>query len=453
MEINYKHVLVAGIGISGIGAAVLLNKKGIRVTFYDGNEQADLEGFYKKLPEGFRPKVILGELSKEHLKETDFMVISPGIPTDAPFTEVVREAGVPIIGEIELAYLYAQGEIAAITGTNGKTTTTTLVGEILKAYYKEVFVVGNIGMSYADVALDTTKETKIAAELSSFQLETIEEFHPKVSAVLNVTPDHLNRHYTMENYAKAKLNIAKNQTEDDIILLNYDDEITREMKKEVAARVVYFSYKETLKEGIFLQENAIVYKEKDEVKILCPLKDIKLLGIHNVENIMAAAGIALHMGVTEHVIHQVIKDFMGVEHRIEYVATKKGICYYNDSKGTNPDAAIKAIEAMIRPTVLIAGGYDKKVAFDDFVKSFGEKITHLILLGQTREQIAKAARESGYDKITMVDSLEEAVNLSAALVKPEGAVLLSPACASWGMFSNYEERGRMFKEYVYLLEE
>lgn len=453
MEINYKHVLVAGIGISGIGAAVLLNKKGIRVTFYDGNENADLEGFYKKLPEGFRPEVILGNLSKENLKETDFMVISPGIPTDAPFTEVVREAGVPIIGEIELAYLYAKGEIAAITGTNGKTTTTTLVGEILKAYYKEVFVVGNIGMSYADIALDTTKETRIAAELSSFQLETIENFHPRVSAVLNVTPDHLNRHYTMENYAKAKLNIAKNQTRDDVILLNFDDAITREMKNEVEAKVVYFSYKEKLAEGIFVQDEAIVYKEKDVVKVLCPLKDIKLLGVHNVENIMAAAGIALHMGVPENVIHQVIKDFMGVEHRIEYVATKKGIRYYNDSKGTNPDAAIKAIEAMNRPTVLIAGGYDKKVAFDDFIKAFGDKITHLILLGQTKEQIAKTARELGYDKITMADSLEEAVNLSASLVKPEGAVLLSPACASWGMFSNYEERGRMFKEYVHLLEE
>ena len=453
MEMNYNHVLIAGIGISGIGAATLLNKKGVRVTFYDGNENADLEKFYTKLPEGFHPEVILGELSQENLKETDFMVISPGIPTDAPFTDIVRNAGVPIIGEIELAYQYAKGEIAAITGTNGKTTTTTLVGEILKAYYKDVFVVGNIGTSYADVALETTNITRIAAELSSFQLETIDEFHPKVSAILNVTPDHLNRHYTMENYAKAKLNIARNQTKEDIILLNYDDEITREMKKDVEASVVYFSYKEKLKEGIFIQEDSVVYKEKDVVKVLCPLKDIKLLGVHNVENIMVASGIALHMGVPENVIHQVIKDFMGVEHRIEYVATKKGIRYYNDSKGTNPDAAIKAVEAMNRPTVLIAGGYDKKVAFDDFIKSFGNKITHLILLGQTREQIAKTAKELGYDKITMVDSLEEAVKLSATLVKPEGAVLLSPACASWGMFSNYEERGKMFKEYVHLLEE
>ena len=243
MEMNYNHVLIAGIGISGIGAATLLNKKGVRVTFYDGNENADLEKFYTKLPEGFHPEVILGELSQENLKETDFMVISPGIPTDAPFTDIVRNAGVPIIGEIELAYQYAKGEIAAITGTNGKTTTTTLVGEILKAYYEDVFVVGNIGTSYADVALETTNVTRIAAELSSFQLETIDEFHPKVSAILNVTPDHLNRHYTMENYAKAKLNIARNQTKEDIILLNYDDEITREMKKDVEARVVYFSYK------------------------------------------------------------------------------------------------------------------------------------------------------------------------------------------------------------------
>ena len=453
MELKYNQVLVAGIGISGIGAATLLNKKGVTVVFYDGNENVDVEEFYKKLPEGFRPKVILGELTKEHLNEIDYMVISPGIPTDAPFTNVVRDAGISIIGEIELAYLYAHGEIAAITGTNGKTTTTTLVGEILKAYYEEVFVVGNIGMSYADVALDTTKETRIAAELSSFQLETIEEFHPKVCAVLNVTPDHLNRHYTMENYAKAKINIAKNQNETDILILNYDDEITRQMKEEVASKVVYFSYKESLEEGIFLKDDAIVHKEKDEIKVLCPLKDIKLLGIHNIENIMAAAGIALYMGVSESVIHQVIKDFMGVEHRIEYVATKKGICYYNDSKGTNPDASIKAIEAMNRPTVLIAGGYDKKVAFDDFVKSLSGKITHMILIGQTKEQIAEVAKSYGYENITMADTLNEAVTLSAQLVKPEGAVLLSPACASWGMFSNYEERGRMFKEYVHLLEE
>lgn len=442
-----KHVLVAGSGISGIGAVKMLSKCNAVITLYDGNEALKEEDIRKKL-DGTDTGIVIGELTDDVINDNELMIISPGIPIDAPFVNRVRKAGLTIWGEVELAYRNSLGKLAAITGTNGKTTTTSLVGEIMKNTYKDVNVVGNIGTSYADVALNTTDDTVSVAEISSFQLESTEMFKPDVSAVLNITPDHLNRHYTMENYTAVKMRIAANQDKNQICVLNYEDEILAEESKNVPARVIYYSSKSNLDEGVCLNGDNIVFRYEGDEHFVCGIHDMKLVGIHNVENVMAAVAISYFMGSDMETISSTIKNFNAVEHRIEYVTEKNGVIYYNDSKGTNTDASTKAIEAMSRPTVLIAGGYDKGCQFDDWVKTFKGKIKQVILIGATKEKIAAAAHRQGYENVVMADSLLDAVSLSSQYAENGDAVLLSPACASWDMFKSYEERGRMFKEFI-----
>lgn len=357
--------------------------------------------------------------------------------------------GKKILGEIELAYTIAKGKIAAITGTNGKTTTTALVGEILHRYYESVFVVGNIGIPYTGVALDIKEDAVVAAEISSFQLETVDKFCPKVSAILNITPDHLNRHYTMENYSNTKLQITKNQTKNEVCILNYEDSILREKADTIPARVFYFSSGHVLEEGIYLTKEGKIILINDGEKIeVCHINELNLLGKHNYENVMAAVAIGYFMGVPMEYIQSALHTFVAVEHRIEYVAEKNGVKYYNDSKGTNPDAAIQGIRAMVTKTILIGGGYDKGSEYDEWIEAFDGKVKLLVLLGQTAQKIADTAKAHGFQNIVIVSSLEEAVKISAQHALPGEAVLLSPACASWGMFKNYEERGNMFKDYV-----
>ncbi|MCR5834917.1 MAG: UDP-N-acetylmuramoyl-L-alanine--D-glutamate ligase [Lachnospiraceae bacterium] len=448
MELKNKRILVAGSGKSGIGAVSLLQKIGADITLYDGNSALTEEIVKEKLDNADGVKFVFGELSSEVIGNIDLMVLSPGIAVDAPFVNEVRDAGVPIWGEIELAYNVAKGKLIAITGTNGKTTTTSLVGEIMANYYKKVDVVGNIGNPYTTTAFESDEETVTVAEISSFQLETIHEFKPDVSAVLNITPDHLNRHYTMDNYANVKMSIAKNQDENQVIVLNYEDEIIREKASKLKNKIVYFSSKNKLEEGIYLDGDNIVYSADGKQEVITTVFDTSLVGIHNIENIMAAIGISINMGVPNDIIRQSIHDFKAVEHRIEYVTTKDDVIYYNDSKGTNTDASIKAIEAMSRPTILIAGGYDKKSEFDEWVEAFGDKIKTLVLLGETADKIAKTAKKHGFENIIMTQSLEEAVKVSAQKAEPNDAVLLSPACASWDMFDSYEQRGELFKQFV-----
>lgn len=448
MELKDKKVLVAGSGKSGISASDLLKKVGAKVTIYDGNERLDKDTVLAKLENKTDVEVILGELPDNVIEDTDLMVLSPGIAIDAPFVNTVRDAGVPIWGEVELAYVVGKGKIAAITGTNGKTTTTALVGEILAAYYEDVNVVGNIGIPYTHTALDSTDDTVTVAEISSFQLETIHTFKPDVSAVLNITPDHLNRHYTMECYTDVKMSIAKNQSESEPIILNYEDEILRGYASKLHNKIIWFSSKQILEKGIYLQGKEIIYATEDKKQVITTTEDTTLVGIHNVENIMAAIGIAISMGVPANVIKEAIRKFKAVEHRIEYVDTIDDVIYYNDSKGTNTDASIKAIQAMSRPTILIAGGYDKKVTFDDWAKELRDKIKCLVLLGETSQQIADTVKKYGFENIVFTGSLEEAVNVCKEKANPGDAVLLSPACASWDMFDSYEQRGDMFKELV-----
>ena len=446
MELKNKKVLVAGSGKSGIGAANLLKKVGAVVTIYDGNVKLNKEDILVKLDNKENVDVILGELKEDVIKQFDLMILSPGIAIDAPFVNDVRDNNVPIWGEVELAYV--EGRLAAITGTNGKTTTTALVGEILAAYYKDVNVVGNIGTPYTLTAFDSTEDTVTVAEISSFQLETIHTFKPDVSAVLNITPDHLNRHYTMECYTNVKMSIAMNQDENQPIILNYEDEILREYAPKLKNKIVWFSSKNKLEEGVYLDGKNIMYAENGEKRVITTTEDTTLVGIHNVENIMAAIGISVNMGVPDAVIKEAIKKFKAVAHRIEYVDTIDDVIYYNDSKGTNTDASIKAIQAMTRPTVLIAGGYDKKVTFDEWAKELEGKVKCLVLLGETSNQIADTAKKYGFENIIFTKSLKEAIDECKKNAQQGDAVLLSPACASWDMFDSYEQRGDMFKDYV-----
>lgn len=440
-----QKVLVFGCGISGMGATELLQKQGKEVILYDGNTNLDKGKLQEQLGEGVL--IVLGELSEDVMESLELAVLSPGVPTDLPIVNCMRDKGIPIWGEVELAYAYGKGDVLAITGTNGKTTTTALVGEIMKNYKESVFVVGNIGNSYTKAASLMKEESVSVAEVSSFQLETIHQFRPRVSAILNITPDHLNRHHTMEAYIKAKEDIAKNQTKDDTCVLNYEDEETRRFGETLACKVIYFSSKRKLERGIYLEDGNIIYRDEEELT-LCHVDELELLGTHNYENVMAASAMTLAYGVPIEIVRSTIKTFAGVAHRIEYVCEKNGVTYYNDSKGTNPDAAIKGIQAMKRKTVLIGGGYDKNSEFEEWIESFDGKVTYLVLLGQTKEKIADAAKRVGFSSVIMVDTLEEAVQTCARLAQPGEAVLLSPACASWGMFNNYEERGDKFKELV-----
>ena len=448
MEIN--TAIVAGTGKSGISATKLLVNHGVKVYLFDENKDREIEAIKVKTGDSELVQIELGELGEDALSSSQLMVISPGIPVDAPFTDVVRNAGIPIWSEIELAYHYGKGKIAAITGTNGKTTTTALVGEIVKAHNAKTIVVGNIGIPYTELCDTTDDDSDTVAEISSFQLETVIDFHPNVSAILNLTPDHLNRHYTFENYGNVKFSITKNQTMDDVTVLNYDDEHTRAMgeKAKDHCHVVYFSRLEKPAGGVYVEDGDIILEDGDKKINVLAIKDLKLMGAHNVENVLAAVGISYYMGVPVDVIRDVATSFKAVAHRIEYVDTVDGVAYYNDSKGTNPDAAIKGIQAMVAPTFLIGGGYDKGSEYDEWIEAFDGKVKWLVLIGQTAQKIADCAKRHGFNSIIFEENLQDAVAYCHENAVDGDAVLLSPACASWGQFDNYEQRGDMFKEYV-----
>lgn len=444
---NNRKITVVGSGISGIAATKLLLHKNACVTLYDSNEALDKESVLERI--GTTVNIVCGEFTAELAENTELLVLSPGVPTDLPFVLELKNKGVCVWGEIELAYQIAKGKFIGITGTNGKTTTTALTGEILKQYYKEVYVVGNIGVPYTDMAEQIGENAVTVAELSSFQLETVkEDFIPDISMILNLTPDHLNRHYTMENYARAKLNVAKYQTNRQTCILNYEDAMLRDLSKELNCNILWFSAKQVLQDGLYLNGNQIFYAKNGENTKICKTEELNIIGTHNYENAMAAIGAAICMEVPLEAIRAGLMNFHAVEHRIEFVATKRGVDYYNDSKGTNPDAAIKGIQAMSKPTLLIGGGYDKNSEYEEWIAAFDGKVKHLVLIGQTREKIAATARKMGVPSVVLKDSFEEAMEFCVTHANAGDAVLLSPACASWGMFKNYEERGDKFKELV-----
>lgn len=447
MEYNGKKALVCGMARSGIAAAKLLNRLGARVTLQDMKKREEISADVLAL-EGEGIVLYTGANPDEIACAQDLIVLSPGIPCDLPFIAAAEKAGIEVISEVELAYRLTPCPITAITGTNGKTTTTTLTGEIMKTAYSGTAVVGNIGIPYSEEVERLTEKDWVVAEISSFQMEKAKEFHPHISAVLNITPDHLNRHKTMDVYIAMKERVFAKQTAADFCILNHGDETCRKMADKTAAKVFFFDSSETLAEGIYLDGDAIEVRWGAINETLIHVDELQILGVHNYENVMAAAAMAICAGISLDAIRKVLKGFAGVAHRIEYVATVDGVDYYNDSKGTNVDASIRAVLAMKKPIVLIGGGYDKGSSFDEWTKLFPGRVKHLVLIGVTAPKVRASAEKFGFTAISDCETFEEAVDLCREKAEDGDCVLLSPACASWGMFDNYEQRGDMFKEQV-----
>ena len=442
-----EKYLIVGAGRSGICSAKMLLELKKEIVIYDANEELDKAAVCEKIG-AENLQFILGDVTEKDFEGCDICVASPGVSLETPVMKAVEKAGIPVWSEIELAYRYDKGKVIGITGTNGKTTTTSLVYEIVKAYNEKTLLVGNIEIPYTGLALTSEQEGATVAEISSFQLETMITFKPKVSAILNITPDHLDRHKTMENYGNIKKSIAKNQDENDFCVLNYEDDVLRSFGQTLKCKAVFFSSVRELSDGLYYKDGGIYIAEKGKSELYLNTADVNLVGLHNFENIMAAVGMTRSFGVPDEIIKEVTKKFVAVEHRIEYVTTINGVKYYNDSKGTNTDAAIKAIDAMPGKTVLIAGGYDKNGEYSEWVSRFPGKVRKLVLIGQTREKIAAACDEAGFKDYCFAEDLKQAVEICKQTAQEGDYCLLSPACASWGMFKNYQQRGDMFKEYV-----
>lgn len=450
MTFENKRVIVVGLAKSGVSAIKVLNQIGAKVTVTDIKKADQLADIIEAI-KPYVQEIVVGE-HPQSLDQYDIAVMSPGVPLDIPFVIQMKTAGIQIIGEIELAYQLCKGSFIGITGTNGKTTTTALTGEIFEASGLPYNVVGNIGLPAVSKALEATEETIMVTEISSFQLETILDFRAKIAAILNLTPDHLNRHKTMSNYIAAKTRIFENQNTTDALVLNYDDIPTRDLATITKSVVHFFSRNTKIGQSAYIDNGMIILNCFGDIEPVCKVSELLIFGRHNEENALAAALICRLAGLDKSIIAQGLKTFKGVEHRIEYTATVEGRKFYNDSKGTNPDSTICAIEAMTVPTHLIAGGYDKDSDFEPMVDVFGDKIKTLILLGATKQKIADAASEKGFNEIVFVESMEEAINVAFERSKVGEAILLSPACASWGMYDNFEQRGDHFKACVRAIE-
>lgn len=454
MDLSNKKVLVIGMAMSGIGAADLCVKHGAAVTINDSKSEEQLENQLANLKAKDQVNKLLGRApSAEEACSFDLIVLSPAVPTDLPFLEAARENGVEIWGEIELAQRVCKAKIVGITGTNGKTTTTTLVGEILKAWKKGSMAAGNIGVAFTGVAEEMDPEAMVALELSSFQLETIRSLKPAVSAILNFTPDHLNRHHTYENYVAAKCRIFEYQDASDHLVMNYDDPLVREKgqeaeKREGGPKVSWFSHTQKTSGGVWCENGHILADVNGETLDIVKIDDLKIFGAHNEENAMAAILCSIKAGVPLDILREQLLSFRGVAHRIEDVGSVDGVTYYNDSKGTNPDAAIKGLLAMkTEKTVLIGGGYDKGTPYDSWCELFPGRVRELVLIGQTAKDIEACALKYGFAKenIYHAETFDEAIEECRRAAKSGDSVLLSPACASWGMFDNYEQRGDLFR--------
>jgi len=471
--LDFKNKKVAVVGLAKTGTALIkfLLAKGAKITALDKKIKEELGDVYKEL-EGLLVDFRLGQKYLEGLEKFDFIFISPGVPADLPQLEEARKRGQRISSETELFFDLCPGKIIGITGTNGKTTTVTLIAELLKSETRdpkaktnsqskvpipkfEVWVGGNIGEPLIEMVEQIKPDDLVVLELSSFQLENLKK-SPQIAVILNITPDHLDRHKTFENYIAAKTNIIKYQNSTDVAILNFDDPVTSKLAGKTAARLVLFSLNSKLDEGVFLKNKKIVSSIKGKEEALLGLEDIKIPGEHNISNVLAALAVADVVGVSRETIKSVVSNFAGVEHRIEFTRELDGIRYYNDSKATTPDSTIAALEAFSSPIILIAGGYDKHADFTKLAEKIVEKVKYLVLLGQTKDQIAgavKIALEEVGGKFrefrhNFAESLPEAIRLARAKGEKGDIVLLSPACASWDMFKSFEERGRLFKEIV-----
>ena len=450
MDYENRKVLVVGMARSGIAAAQLLRANGALVTINDSKSETEL-GEALEVLKGLKLEWRLGCPAEPLLEGQEVLVISPGISINAPFVQKAREMGIYVTGELEVAWQLSQGTLVAVTGTNGKTTTVSLLGEIFRNAGKVTHVVGNIGYPYSLAALVSKKEDICVCEVSSFQMETADTFHPHVGLLTNLTEDHLNRHGTMEVYAEMKMRMFARQTAEDYAVFNADDPALQGLARQVHSRVLKFSRKREVREGAFVRNDEIIVRLNGEEKPVCRTDEVRIPGPHNLENALGAVCCAAVMQIPIPVIRHSLRTFRGVEHRIESVRVLDGVEYFNDSKGTNVDSTLKAVETMTRPTVLILGGYDKKVSFDALSREIQERrdtIRETVLIGQTAPQIEESLRRAGYDHILHAETLREAVLTCRQIAEDGWNVLLSPACASFDMFKDYEERGRVFKNIV-----
>ena len=447
MDFKDKKVLICGMARSGIAAAEFLKRKGADVILQDVKE-------YDKLPEAPELekkgiKIYAGANPDDIIEDMELVVISPGVPRyDLACFKKAEDKNIPIISEVELASWYVPCPIAAITGTNGKTTTTMLTGEILKKKYPHTATVGNIGLPIIHEVERLTKDDYISAEISSFQMESSYTFKPHICVVTNITPDHLNRHKTMECYVEMKEKVFAKQTPEDYTILNKNDDYCRKMAEKTKGRVLFFSSTEKLHEGIYLDGEDIILKWDGICEKVINVNDLKILGVHNYENVMAASAVGYLAGVSLEDIRQALKEFNGVEHRIEYVGTFHDVDYYNDSKGTNPEASVRAVLAMKKPIILIGGGMDKGSDFDMWVKEFDGRVKKLVLIGETADKIKECALKYGFTNMEKEPDFKSAVMNCIKSAEKGDCVLLSPACASWDMFKDFEQRGEIFKDIV-----
>ena len=454
-QVEGNKILVIGMARSGQAAVKLLLKAGAsRVIANDQKGRAELESEAGGLLDDPRVTYAGGGHPEQLLEGVTMVIKSPGVKPHLPILKKAAQSAVPVYSEIELAYGFSPAEIVGITGTNGKTTTTSLVGEILKKQFHRVYVAGNIGFPLCE-AVDLAEEGDvIVAELSSFQLENTDRFRASIAAILNISPDHMDYHGTMEQYIVSKSKLLNNQYENDVAVLNHDDQVVRGLSPRAKGRVLFFSRKSALESGVFMDNGNIVLIENGKVEFSCPSKDLRIPGPHNLENALAAVAVSWSKGVIPEHIAATLRTFPGVPHRLEFVAEKDGVTFINDSKGTNLDATLTALKAIHGPKILIAGGLDKGSIFDPLIRKLKEENVHkLILLGETAPKIKEAAVREGFTDVLIANSIAEAVVHSYGNASKGDTVLLSPACASWDMFKNFEERGDIFKSEVLKLEE
>lgn len=453
MDFNQKKVLVVGMARSGVAAAQLLRACGADVTVNDSKSEEELGSQLSPL-EGLQLTRKFGCGAMELLEGQDCLVISPGIPDSAPFVIKAKEMGIYVIGELELAAQLSRGVLTAVSGTNGKTTTVSLLGEMFANAGRVTHVVGNIGYPFSLAALVSREDDVIVCEVSSFQMETADTFHPHVALLTNITEDHLNRHGTMEVYTALKMRMFRNQTASDYAVFNADDPGLNGLSKQVRSKVMKFSRKKEVREGAFVQDDTIWLRMDGSEKRICRTDEIYIPGPHNLENALGAICVAGAMKVPVPVIRHTLKTFRGVEHRIERVRELDGITYINDSKGTNVDSTIKAVQTMTEPTVIILGGYDKHTSFDPLAKEIAASasIRKAVLIGETAPLIRNALQREGFRDTEFAETMGQAVEQARRAAGQGWNVLLSPACASFDMFKDYEERGRVFKDIVNSLE-
>jgi len=447
MELKNKRVLVVGLGKSGLSAAMFLRAQGARVTVSDARSAVALA---KEIPALLEAGIMVesGGHGLLTFRRQDLIVVSPGVPMDTPEVKQVVAFGLPVIGELELASRYLQGRIVAITGSNGKTTTTTLVGKIFADAGVQTLVGGNIGLPVIDLVAKSTPETVSVLEVSSFQLETVEEFHPWIAVVLNITPDHLDRHGSFETYAAAKARITERQVAEDFLVLNAEDKATQMVALKTKAQVFWFSGRRPIKQGAFVYGESVLFvlREGAKAEPVMPVSDIHLKGSHNVENVLAAVCAARLAKIPAESIRTSVAGFAAVEHRLELVKVVNGVEFYNDSKATNVDASMKAVASFAGGIHLILGGKDKDSDYSLMSGMLKERVKIVYTIGSAAEKIERELQ--GVVKIVSAETLQVAVAKAAKAATIGDVVLLSPACSSFDQFENYEQRGRVFRQLV-----